>query len=51
MIQKYTKKITKRPVNKMIEIPGMSLAFKAISYENNKYYLQIFLMDECLNKL
>ena len=40
----------KIPLNKMIEIPNMIIVVRAVFYENNKYYLQVFL-DECLNKL
>ena len=34
-------------LNKAIEIPGMKGVVRAIFYENNKYYQQIFL-DEYL---
>ena len=34
----------------MIEIPGMKIVARANFYENNKYYLQVFL-DEYLYKL
>ena len=34
-------------LNKAIEIPGMKVVVRAIFYENNKYYQQIFL-DEYL---
>ena len=40
----------KIPLNKTIEIPNMIIVVRAVFYENNKYYLQVFL-DECLNKL
>ena len=36
------------PLNKMVEIPVMTLVNWAVFHEN-KYYLQVFL-DECLNK-
>ena len=35
-------------LNKAIEIPGMKVVVRAIFYENNKYYQQIFL-DEYLH--
>ena len=38
------------PLDKMIEIPSMIIAVRAVFHENNKYYLQIFL-DEYLYKL
>ena len=38
------------PLNKMIEIPSIIIVLRAVSHENNKYYLQVFL-DECLCKL
>ena len=34
-------------LNKVIEVPGMKVVVRAIFYENNKYYQQIFL-DEYL---
>ena len=37
-------------LNKTIEIPVMVIVFRAIFYENNKYYPKIFL-DECLHGL
>ena len=37
-------------LNKMIEIPTMTIVFRAIFHENNRYYPQDFL-DECLYKL
>ena len=40
------------PLNKMIEIPSIKIAVKAITpvfYENNKYHLHISL-DECFYK-
>ena len=40
----------KLPLNKMIEIPTMTIVDKAIFLENNKYYSQVFL-DKCLYKL
>ena len=40
----------KLPLNKMIEIPVMVIVVRAIFYENNKYYPQVFL-DECLYKI
>ena len=38
------------PLNKTLEIHRMIIVFKAIFYENNKYYPQVYL-DECLYKL
>ena len=40
----------KLPLNKTIEIPVMVIVVRAIFYENNKYYPQVFL-DECLYKI
>ena len=37
------------PLNKTIEIPTKTMIAKAIFFENNKYYPQVFL-DECLYK-
>ena len=37
----------KLPLNKTIEILVMVIVVRAIFYENNKYYPQVFL-DECL---
>ena len=36
-------------LNKTIEIHNVTIVVRAISYENNKYYPQVFL-DECLYK-
>ena len=36
-------------LNKTIEIPSMIIVVRAVFYENNKYYPQVFL-DECLYK-
>ena len=38
------------PLNKMIEIPTIAIAIRAIFVENNKDYPQVFL-DECLYKI
>ena len=38
------------PLNKTIEIPSMITVVRAACYQNNKYYLQVFL-NECLYKL
>ena len=38
------------PLNKNIEIHSMIIVVRAVFYENNKYYPQVFL-DECLYKL
>ena len=38
-----------RPLNKTIEINSMVIVVFAVFYENNKYYLQVFL-NECLYK-
>ena len=37
------------PLNKMMEIPSMTIVARAIYLENNKYYPQVFL-DECMYK-
>ena len=37
------------PVNKTIEIHVVTIVFRAIFYENNKYHPPVFL-DECLYK-
>ena len=37
-------------LNKTIEIPTMIIVVRGVFYENNKYYMQVFL-DECLYKL
>ena len=38
------------PLNKMIEIPTMTIVVRAVFHENNKYYPQVFL-KECLYNL
>ena len=38
------------PLNKMIKIPTMALAVRAIFLENNKYHPEVSL-DECLYEL
>ena len=38
------------PLNKTIDIPSMIIVVRPVSYENNKYYPQVF-QDECLDKL
>ena len=40
----------KLPLDKMIEIPKMTIAVKAAFHKNNKCYPQVFL-DECLHKI
>ena len=40
----------KLPLNKTIEIHNATIVVKAVFYENNKYYLQVFL-DECLYEI
>ena len=40
----------KLSLNETKEIPSMIIVVRAIIYENNKYYPQLFL-DECLYKL
>ena len=37
-------------LNKTIETPSMIIVVRAVFYENNKYYPQVFL-DQCLYKL
>ena len=52
--KKYTKsKFNSREkllLNKTIEIPTMAVVVRVIFYENNKYYLQVFL-DKYLYKI
>ena len=48
-IEKY-KEMQNKIRYKTIEIPVMVIVVRAIFYENNKYYPQVFL-DECLCKL
>ena len=38
------------PLNKMIEIPNMTIVVRADFHQSNKYYPQVVL-DECLCKL
>ena len=38
------------PLNKMIEIPSMIIAVKAVFHENDRYHPQVFLY-ECLYQL
>ena len=38
------------PINKMIEIPIVTIAVRAVFHENNKCYPQVFL-GECLYKI
>ena len=38
------------PINKVIEIPTMTIVVRVVFHENKKYYPQVFL-DECLYKL
>ena len=38
------------PINKTIEIPTVTIVFRAVFHETNKYCPQVFL-DECLYKL
>ena len=40
----------KLPLNKTIEIPTMTLVVRAVFHENNKYYLEVFLV-KCLYKI
>ena len=39
----------KLPLNKTIDIPSMIIVVKAVFYENNKYYPQVFWMNVCMN--
>ena len=39
----------KLPLNKMIEIPNMIIVIRAVFYENNKHYLQAFLINICIS--
>ena len=34
------------PLNKKLKIPTIAIVFRAIVFENNKYYPQVFL-DKC----
>ena len=38
------------PLNKTVEIPTMTIVVRAIYFQNNKSYPQVFL-DECLYKI
>ena len=38
------------PLNKIVEIPTIAIAVRAIFLENNKYYPHVFL-DECMCKI
>ena len=38
------------PLNKMIEIHNATIVVRTVFYENNKYYLEVFL-DEWLYEL
>ena len=38
------------PLNKTIEIPGLTTVARAIFLKNNKYYLQL-VSDECLENI
>ena len=38
------------PLNKVIEIPTITVVVRAFFLENNKYYPQVFI-DQCLYKL
>ena len=38
------------PLNKTLEVPTMAIVLRAVFYDNNKCYLQVFL-DGCLNKI
>ena len=38
------------PLNKIIKIPIITIAVKAVFHENNKYYPQVFL-HECLYEI
>ena len=37
-------------LNKTIEIPIVTIVFRAVFHENNKYYPQ-FVLNECLYKI
>ena len=37
----------KLPLNKMVEIPTITIVIRTVFLKNNKYYSQFFL-DECL---
>ena len=38
------------PLNKTIKVCTMKIVLRAVSHENNKYYLQVFL-EECLYRV
>ena len=38
------------PLNKMIEIPIVTIVVRALFHKNSKYYPQVFL-DDCLYKI
>ena len=38
------------PLNKTIKVSTMKIVPRAVSHENNKYYLQVFL-EECLYRV
>ena len=38
------------PLNKRIEIPIVAIVVRAVFYENDKYYPQMFL-EECLYRI
>ena len=38
------------PLNKTIKVSTMKIVLRAVSHENNKYYLQVFL-EECLYRV
>ena len=38
------------PLNKTIKVSTMKIVLRAVSDENNKYYLQVFL-EECLYRV
>ena len=40
----------KLPLNKMIEIPIITIVVRAVFLENNKYYPHV-LLDQCLYKI
>ena len=39
------------PLNKIMEIPIVTIVVKVAFHENSKYYPQVWLLDKCLYKI
>ena len=39
------------PLNKIMEIPIVTIVVKVAFHENNRYYPQVWLLDKCLYKI